>query len=113
MTNGFARGRLGEPGSAPATGELAERVFARDGVAIEHILSGELERPVAYRQAEHEWVALLSGSARLRIAGEDVSLTAGEWLFLPAGLEHELVETTPGARWLAVFFQPTGERQHR
>ena len=106
MTSRFARGRLSDPGSAPVTGELVERVFGRDGVTIEHILSGELEEPVAFRQAEHEWVALLSGNARLRIAGEDLSLRAGEWLFLPAGLEHELVETTSGARWLAVFFQP-------
>ena len=107
MTSAFARGRLSDPRSAPCRGELVERVFERDGIVVEHIVSGELEQPVAYNQSEDEWAVLLSGSARLRIAGEDVSLAAGEWLFLPAGLEHELVETTPGARWLAVFFEPT------
>ena len=111
MTSEFARGRLSDPSSAPPTGERVERVFDRDGVVIEHILSGELEKPTAYNQAEHEWVVLLSGRARLRIGGEDVAISAGEWLFLPAELEHEVVETSPGATWLAVFFAPTHARR--
>lgn len=106
MTGRFMRGRLTDSSRGPAKGEFVERVFDRDGIVVEHIVSGELEQAVGYDQAEHEWVVLLSGDALLRIAGEDVPLSAGEWLFLPAGLEHELVETTPGARWLAVFFEP-------
>jgi cupin 2 domain-containing protein len=106
MTSGFLRGRLPDPDGAPVRGEAAERVLEHGRVVIEHILSGTLERPVAYDQAEDEWVVLLSGRARLRVAGEPVTLTAGDWLFLPAGLEHELAVTAAGARWLAVFVDP-------
>ena len=102
----FRRGRLSDAGAAPAAGEVVERVFERAGVAIEHILSGTLDAPVPYRQDEDEWVVLLTGSARLRIGGERIELTAGDWLLLPAGVDHELEQTEPGSRWLAVFLEP-------
>jgi len=46
---------------------------------------------------------LLAGSARLRVRDRAYELDAGDWLFLPAGLEHELLETAPGSAWLAVY----------
>jgi cupin 2 domain-containing protein len=67
-------------------------------------LSGRLEDPVEFRQAEDEWVVLLAGEARLDVDGTRVDLAPGEWLFLPAGVPHTLVETEPGTSWLAVHF---------
>jgi len=106
MTSELSRGRLADPDAAPLTGELVERVLARGGVVIEHILSGTLDEPVAYRQDDDEWVVLLAGSARLSLGGDRLELTAGDWVFIPAGLEHELEETAQGSRWLAVFLAP-------
>jgi mannose-6-phosphate isomerase-like protein (cupin superfamily) len=45
---------------------------------------------------------LLSGNASLVVAGTDVELEAGDWLFLPAGVQHSVVSTAPGSSWLAV-----------
>lgn len=94
------RGRL--DATAPAQGETVERLFA----GIEHIVSGEVATPVDYVQDTDEWVVLLDGSARLDVGGEDVRLAPGEWVVLPAGVPHRLVQVTPGSRWLAVHVTP-------
>lgn len=49
---------------------------------------------------------VLSGSARLKLASQqsEVSLSAGEHLFLPAGLKHRVTWTDPDnpTVWLAL-----------
>ncbi len=72
------------------------------GVRIEHILSGELEAPVAYRQDHDEWVVVLAGGAVLEVGGEHLSLSEGEWVLLPRQVAHRLISTVPGTEWLAV-----------
>jgi cupin 2 domain-containing protein len=104
----WLRGRLHDATGAPATGEHAEQLATFAGVVVEQILSGALEAPVDYDQAEDEWVVLLSGHATLVVAGENVELGPGEWLFLPAHVSHRLVETQPGSSWLAVTATRTG-----
>ena len=102
MTERWSRGRLRDGAAAPASGESVERLLALPGVAIEQILSGTLDVPVDFLQEHDEWVVLLSGSASLVVAGEHVEVEAGDWLFLPAHVEHRVVSTAPGSSWLAV-----------
>jgi cupin 2 domain-containing protein len=102
MTERWSRGRLRDGASAPASGEAVERLLTLPGVAIEQILSGALDAPLDFRQQHDEWVVLVSGSASLVVAGADVELSAGDWLFLPADVEHTVVSTAPGSTWLAV-----------
>ena len=102
MAERWLRGQLGDGAEAPDSGESVQRLLELPGVVIEQILSGSLEAPVDYRQTDDEWVVLLAGRATLVIGGEDVELSAGDWLFLPAGVEHRLVATAPGSSWLAV-----------
>ena len=45
---------------------------------------------------------VLAGAAVLDVEGERVALAAGEWLFLPSGVAHTVLETHPGTSWLAV-----------
>ena len=103
MAENWLRGRLGDAGGAPATGELVEQLAAFGGVVVEQIRSGALGAPIDYEQADDEWVLLLTGAATLTVAGKTVELVAGDWLFLPAGLPHRLVRTQPGSSWLAVY----------
>ena len=102
MTGRWSRGRLRDGAAAPASGEAVEQLLVLPGVVIEQILSGTLEAPLDFRQEHDEWVVLLEGSASLVVAGEDVALAAGGWLFLPAGVEHRVVATAPGSSWLAM-----------
>ena len=95
-------GRLRPPDEAPDRGELIEQVAAIGGVAIEHILSGRLDSAQDYNQGHDEWVLVLSGRALVEVEGEPKVLVGGNWLFLPAGVPHRLVETDPGTSWLAL-----------
>src|SRR5436305_10423321 len=97
--DGIARGRLRGPAAAPATGERTEVVARVRNLVIEEILSGSLERPVDYRQEQDEWVVVLAGAAVLNVSGERVDLHSGDWVLLPAGTPHRLVETEPGTQW--------------
>jgi cupin 2 domain-containing protein len=101
-SHGVVRGRLAGPAGAPAAGEVVRRLAAVRNLVVEEILSGALPAPVEYVQEQDEWVALLAGQARLEVAGETHELGPGDWLLLPAGVPHTLLETEPGSAWLAV-----------
>ncbi len=42
----------------------------------------------------------------LDVDGQRLTLGAGDWLFLPAGVSHTVVETEAGSSWLAVHLDP-------
>jgi len=102
MAERWLRGQLRDGATAPHSGEHVERLLELPGVVVEQILSGTLEAPVDYSQENDEWVVLLAGRASLVVDGENVELNAGDWLFLPARIEHTLVATAPGSSWLAI-----------
>ena len=105
MMDELVRGTLRDASDAPPTGETTYTIAHIDGVAIEQILSGTLDAPVAYRAAVAEWVVVLAGHAELDVDGADVALAAGDWLLLPAGTPHRLTYTEPGTSWLTVTGQ--------
>jgi mannose-6-phosphate isomerase-like protein (cupin superfamily) len=98
----LARGRLQPPEAAPATGEHVIRLADVHHAVVDQILSGRLDRPVDYRQDEDEWVVVLHGRATLDVEDERMHLGPGDWVLLPAGTPHRLVETHPGTSWLTV-----------
>jgi cupin 2 domain-containing protein len=51
---------------------------------------------------------LLQGYAELWIAGECVTLNAGDYCFIPAHVPHRVVRTSsdPRCLWLAIHIQP-------
>jgi len=107
------RGRL-EPGAAaPAEGERFTPLLELPGATIEQILSGALAEPASFEQAHDEWVAVLEGRARMLVDGAELELEAGDWLLLPAGCPHSVLETQPGTSWLAVHLAERGEGASR
>jgi len=72
-------------------------------LTVEHILSGTLREPVSFLQDHDEWVVLLEGRAKLVVDEAPVDLRPGDWLLLPAGCPHTLLETQPGTSWLALL----------
>jgi cupin 2 domain-containing protein len=99
----FRRGRLEASASAPDEGERVVQLVRFPTLTVEQILSGALPEPVSFDQDFDEWVVLLEGRARLLVDGEEVKLESGEWLLLPAGCPHTVVETQPGTSWLALL----------
>lgn len=92
---------------APITGERFDTLVQQGHVVIERIVSGSEVQPVEYVQAQDEWVVLLTGEAQLDVAGQPVSLKAGDHLFLPAQTPHTVTKVSSGAIWLAVHIHPT------
>lgn len=92
--------------------ELMQPLAAANGVRIERIVSFGQASPEGfwYDQPEAEWVTLLTGRARISIAGQDgaIAMVPGDTLLLPAHCRHRVDWTDPEQPtvWLAVFVAP-------
>lgn len=94
------------PSSLP-NHELFESLVSADNILIERIISTGQTTPPGewYDQDRDEWVILLQGSASLAYAdGTDITLTTGDYLFIPAHQKHrvEYTSSEPPCIWLAV-----------
>jgi len=84
------------------------------GVRIERIVSKGQVTPEGewYDQDWAEWVYLVEGGATLLLEGpdEEVSLGAGDWLFLAAHRRHRVIWTDAErvTIWLAVHWPEEG-----
>ncbi|MDQ4070715.1 MAG: cupin domain-containing protein [Actinomycetota bacterium] len=81
-------------------------MLRRRNLVVEQILSGRTLELHTYVQAQDEWVVVLAGRAVLEVDGERLALGPGDWLFLPSGVPHTVLETDPGTSWLAVHLHP-------
>jgi cupin 2 domain-containing protein len=103
VSSRFVRGRLEDASAAPADGERFVTLAELPSLTVEQILSGRLSEPVSFLQDHDEWVVLLEGGAKLVVDEVAVELRPGDWLLLPAGCPHTLLETQPGTSWLALL----------
>jgi cupin 2 domain-containing protein len=111
---GMAEGRepvenffQGIPPHLPA--ELVQTLAKEGEVRIERIVSHGHCSPEGfwYDQAQHEWVLVLSGAARLEFeGGVVVEMRPGHFLDIPAHRRHRVAWTTPEGPtvWLAVHY---------
>ncbi|HEY8567806.1 cupin domain-containing protein [Microbulbifer sp.] len=100
-------------------GEVFDSIVEGAHVRVERIVSRGQVTPDGewYDQAEHEWVLVLAGTARLQIeqstAGNvapswrEVTLAQGDCLNIPAHCKHRVSWTDPlrPTVWLAVFYR--------
>lgn len=97
------------PGAVPE--EIVTRLLQARQVRIDRIVSTGQASPPGfwYDQDEGEWVVVLSGAARLSIAGESEPrrLEPGDFVDLPAHTRHRVEWTDPDVPtvWLAVFYR--------
>lgn len=88
--------------------ELTEVLVQSPRVRIERIVSHGHASPAGfwYDQAEHEFVLLLQGAARLRYEDSEQELRPGDWVHLPAHCRHRVEGTAPHETtiWLAIFY---------
>jgi len=96
-------------GLTAAPDERFDTLFSGSAVRIERIVSWGQSSPPGFwcDQDEDEWVAVLSGKARLSLLDpdEEVLLAPGDWLWIAARRKHRIEWTLPDAAtlWLAVF----------
>lgn len=96
-------------GPGAGTGEVIQTLVSGPAVRIERIVSTGQTTPdgIWYDQPEAEWVTLLTGAARIAIAGQtgEIAMSPGDTLLLPARCRHRVTWTDPDQRsiWLAVF----------
>jgi cupin 2 domain-containing protein len=88
--------------------ELVQVLVHATDVRIERIVSHGHSSPPDfwYDQAEHEWVVVLTGAARLRFEDGAVEMRPGDFANIPARRRHRVEWTTPDEPtvWLAVFY---------
>ena len=96
--------------AALAAAEQFTELLSRPGLRIERIVStGQASPPdFWYDQAEGEWVIVLQGEAKLRLADEATArhLKAGDFVDIAPHRRHR-VDWTPADQptiWLAVFY---------
>ena len=89
--------------------ELIQTLLLTPQVRIERIVSqGHASLPgFWYDQAEHEWVLLIQGAARLQIDDGVVELKPGDFLNIPAHRKHRVEWTSQGELtiWLAIHYR--------
>jgi cupin 2 domain-containing protein len=105
--------RLGEnllaPSPAARDGEHVCPLFNCAGVRLERIVSHGQASPDGfwYDQIEDEWVTVLAGRARIRIADQpdEIEMGPGDTLLLPARCRHRVEWTSPDepTTWLALY----------
>ena len=95
-------GNLFANAAPPSRGEHFERLLTHKNLVVERILSSASITSSEYVQSQDEWVVLLQGNALLDVAGEDIELRTGDYLFLPSGTPHTVQRVSDGALWLAV-----------
>jgi cupin 2 domain-containing protein len=91
--------------------EVTRTIVTGDGVRLERIISYGQASPDGfwYDQAETEWVTVLTGRARIKIADQASAITLGpgDTLLLPAHCRHRVEWTAPDQPtiWLALFVE--------
>ncbi len=91
-----------------SAGEAFETLLETAGGRIERIVSHSHASPPGfwYDQDDDEWVMVVAGSAALAFDdGERVTLSAGDWLMIPAHCRHRVESTGPDTVWLAVHLR--------
>jgi len=90
--------------------ELFSDLVCGENVRIERIVSKGHASPQGgwYDQEEHEWVILLKGEAKITFETDnDVHLTPGSYLNIPAHKKHRVAWTVADAEtiWLAIHYR--------
>ncbi|MFC1683897.1 cupin domain-containing protein [Pseudomonadota bacterium] len=89
-------------------GEHFDELQRCGNVTVERIVSSSKTEPKLYVQEQDEWVVLLQGQACLEMNGKEHPLSSGDFLFIPEGTPHQVLDTSrePPCIWLAVHIFP-------
>ncbi|MFA7419721.1 MAG: cupin domain-containing protein [Melioribacteraceae bacterium] len=108
MTNEKKNIFAGLPENLPE--EIFESIIESKDFLLERIISGGHTSPPNfwYDQEKNEFVMLMSGSAKIIYDdGKSFSLSAGDYLIIPAHQKHRVEETDKNQKtiWLALHYK--------
>ncbi|DAB37856.1 MAG: hypothetical protein A2023_03395 [Sulfuricurvum sp. GWF2_44_89] len=83
--------------------EIFTTLFQNRTLKIESIRSRLKTQGEIYNQQEDEWVVLLIGEATLVVNEQRLTLSAGDYCFIPRHTRHQVLSTSSDALWLGVF----------
>jgi cupin 2 domain-containing protein len=88
--------------------ELVQSILTAANLRIERIVSHGHASPAGnwFDQAQHEWVLVLKGAARLRFEDGVVEMKPGDFVNIPAHKKHrvEWTKSDEPTVWLAVHY---------
>lgn len=89
--------------------EHFQTILDAAAVRMERIVSRGHTSPAEgwWDQTQHEWILVLQGTGVLLFAdGREITLNAGDHLFIPPHDRHKVIATAPDQEtiWLAVFW---------
>ncbi|MEY8715648.1 cupin domain-containing protein [Francisella philomiragia] len=87
--------------------EIFIELLKNDHIHIEKIISYGQITPIGepYIQSHDEWVVVLKGMAKLKLANNDYILDEGEHLFVPKNTKHWVTYTENPTIWLAIHLK--------
>jgi len=93
----------------PNEDEYFENIIKNDTLKIQKIVSHGHTSPKSgwYEAPNEEWIILLEGGATLSFQnGEDISLSIGDYINIPAHSKHKVSWTKPECNtiWLVVHY---------
>jgi cupin 2 domain-containing protein len=86
----------------PEEGEVFHTLLEHKNIKIERIVSAPPIPDRTFVQGQDEWVLLVRGGATLEVEGAVTKLNPGDYLFIPSGQRHKVLEAKAGTLWLAV-----------
>ena len=87
--------------------EVIEKLFSKDNITINRIVSNKVADGEWYDQDEDEWLVLVSGEALLVFEDEDeeIVLLKGDTFYIPRHTKHSVKKTSEDALWLTVHLK--------
>ncbi len=86
----------------PKSGENFIKLYEKNKVLIEKIVSSNKQEGKLYNQNHDEWVMLIEGEALLEIADKKTTLKRGDYLLIVKNTPHRVIKTKDGTLWLTV-----------
>ncbi len=88
--------------TVPPTGESFQTLFSKKNVIIKRIISSSSIDKEVMSQEEDEWFIMIEGSATIMIGDEKKELVSGDYCFVEAKREHQILTVSEGTIWLAM-----------
>ena len=104
---------LREPGYDTQCARLARGTAAQKlGASIDLLAPGKVSCPYHFHHAQEEMFIILDGNGTLRVAGELLTVGAGDVMFIPSGAAypHQLINTSDAPlKYLSISTRETPE----